>query len=442
VLSPDWVTTTYNNQNNPASFFTPVTGLTNSGGTVPAVGISPTSLTFASQVVNTTSSAQGVTLTNNGPGALTITSIGITGTNAGDYAQTNTCPLSPATLAVAGTCTISVTFKPTASGSRTASVSITDNGTGSPQAVSLSGTGAVPTVSLSPATLSFGNQTVNTTSAAQGTTLTNNGPGALTITSVGITGTNAGDYAQTNNCPLSPATLAVAGTCTISVTFKPTASGSRTASVSIADNGTGSPQTMSLSGTGAVPAVGLSPATLSFGNQTVNTTSAAQGVTLTNNGPGVLTITSIGITGTNAGDYAQTNNCPMSPATLALAGTCTISVTFKPTASGSRVAAVSIADNGTSSPQTVNLSGTGAVPAMGLSPVTLGFGSQTVNTTSAAQGVTLTNNGPGALTITSIGITGTNAGDYAQANTCPLSPATLAVAGTCTISVTFKPTAS
>jgi hypothetical protein len=103
--------------------------------------LSPTSLSFNNQNVGTTSAAQTVTLTNSGNGALTISSIGLTGTNAGDFAQTNTCPISPSTLAANANCTINVTFSPTAPGSRSASVSITDNAGGSPQSVTLSGTG-------------------------------------------------------------------------------------------------------------------------------------------------------------------------------------------------------------------------------------------------------------------------------------------------------------
>src|SRR5207248_1952863 len=106
---------------------------------------------------------------------------------------------------------------------------------------------AAPAVSLSPTSLSFGNQNINTTSAAQTVTLTNSGGGSLTISSIAVTGTNAGDFAQTNNCP---STLAAGASCTISVTFTPTASGTRSASVSITDNAAGSPQSVSLSGSG------------------------------------------------------------------------------------------------------------------------------------------------------------------------------------------------
>jgi hypothetical protein len=96
----------------------------------------------------------------------------------------------------------------------------------------------------------FPNQTVNTTSAPHAITLTNNGPGALSISGIGVTGTDPADFAQTNNCPASPATIAVNGSCTINVTFTPQAANLRSAAVAITDNGAGSPQSVGLSGTG------------------------------------------------------------------------------------------------------------------------------------------------------------------------------------------------
>ena len=298
--------------------------------------------------MSTTSAPQGITLTNNGPAAVTISSIAVTGANPGDFAQTNNCPVSPATLAVSGFCTINVTFTPSAASLRSAAITITDNGAGSPQSVSVSGTGtAVPsTVTLvPPSSVSFPNQTVATTSAAQTITATNSGPNTLAISSIAVTGTNPGDFAQTNNCPVSPATLAVSGFCTISVTFTPTAASLRSAAIMITDNGAGTPQSVSVSGTGtAVPSTVtlVPPSSVSFPNQTVATTSAAQTITATNSGPNTLAISSIAVTGTNPGDFAQTNNCPVSPATLAVSGFCTISVTFTPTAASLRSAAITI----------------------------------------------------------------------------------------------------
>ena len=320
----------------------------------------PSSLTFANQTVNTSSTAQGVTITNNGASAATISGIAITGTNPGDFAQTNNCPVSPATLAANAFCTISVTFTPLAANLRSAAITITGS---SPLSVGLRGTGTfVPsTVTLAPTSVTFANQTVNTTSGAQGITVTNSGPSPLTITTIAVTGTNMGDFAQTNNCPISPATIAVNGTCTINVTFTPLAANARSAAITITDNGAASPQSVGLSGTGtAVPStVTLAPTSVTFANQTVNTTSGAQGITVTNSGPSPLTITTIAVTGTNMGDFAQTNNCPISPATIAVNGTCTINVTFTPLAANARSAAITITDNGAASPQSVGLSGTG-----------------------------------------------------------------------------------
>jgi len=433
------VTVTDNAADSPESV-----GLSGTGTvSAPAVSLNPATLSFGNQPTETTSSAQSVTLTNTGTTALSITSIGVIGTNAGDFTQNNNCPTSPNTLVAGASCTISVTFTPTATGSRAASISITDNAADSPESVALSGTGTtpVPVVSLNPASLSFGNQLIGTTSAAQTVTLTNSGMAPLTISGIGISGTNAGDFAQTNTCPISPSTLAAGSKCTISVTFSPTATGGRTASVSITDNAADSPENVSLSGTGTAPGATVSPSSLSLGNQLIGTTSAAQTVTFTNNGTAALSITSIGITGTNTGDFGQTNTCPISPSTLAAGSNCTISVTFKPSATGTRTASVNVSDNASGSPQSVALSGTGTSPAVTLNPTSLTFASQTVKTNSAAQSVTLTDSGTAPLTISSIGITGTNSGDFAQTNTCPISPSTLAVNGSCTVSVTFKPTA-
>ena len=181
-----------------------------------------------------------MTLTNSGSAALAISWIGLTGANAGDYAQTNTCPLSPARSRSAPAAR-SRPPSPERSGARTAAISVADDAPGSPQTVALSGTGTAPAVGLTPSSVAFGNQLIGTTSPAQDATLTNTGSAPLTISSIGLTGTNAADYAQTNTCPLGPSTLAASASCTISITFTPGAGGSRTASVSVADDAPGGP---------------------------------------------------------------------------------------------------------------------------------------------------------------------------------------------------------
>jgi hypothetical protein len=206
----------------------------------PVVTLSPTSLNFGNQQVGTTSPGQNITLSNTGTGSLSITKISLTGSNAADYAQTNTCGSS---VAAGASCTISVTFTPSKIGTRAASVNIADNATGSPQSVSLSGSGTGPYVKLTPSTLTFAGQNVGTTSPAQNVTLKNTGTASLTITSIAATG----DYAQTNTCGSG---LAANKSCTISVTFTPTQAGMRTGAVNVTDNAIGSPQSVALSGTG------------------------------------------------------------------------------------------------------------------------------------------------------------------------------------------------
>src|SRR5271165_5957224 len=307
-----------------------------------SVTLSPTSLSFGNQAVGSSSSAKNITLKNSGTATLGISSIAA----SGDYSQTNTCGAS---LAASAKCIISVNFAPTALGSRTGTVTITDNASNSPQTVSLTGTGIAQTT-VSPASLSFGNQAEGTSSAAKTVKLTNNLPTALSISSIGVTG----NFAQTNTCGTS---LSGGTNCTISVTFTPTALGSQTGTLTISDSATNSPQTVPLTGNGVIP-VTVSPGTLAFGNEAVTITSTAKTVTVSNKQPTAVSISSI----TTPAAYAQTNTCGT---LLAAQATCTVSVTFTPTTTGSQPGTLTITDSAANSPQTVNLTGTGtALPSI------------------------------------------------------------------------------
>jgi phosphatidylethanolamine-binding protein (PEBP) family uncharacterized protein len=396
-------------------------------GAVAAPSLSPNSLTFTSQSVGSATTAQVITLTNSGKADLSLTSIAVSGANSADFAQSNNCGSS---VAAGASCAISVTFKPGASGTRTAAVALSDNATGSPHNVALSGAIATTVASVSPTSLALGSQPLSTASPIRAITLTNTGKGNLNVTSVAVSGVNASDFTQSNNCGSSVA----AGTnCTINVTFKPAAAGTRTAAVVVADTAVGSPQTVALSGTGDAPVASVSPSSLAFGNQAVGVTSSAQSVTLTNSGNAVLNVSRIAVSGTNASDFAQTNNCGTS---VAAGANCTISVTFKPSAGGSRSAALAVTDNAAGSPQSVSLSGTGVSTGVTVSPSSVAFGNQAVGAASSARPVTLTNAGSSALSITSIAVLGVNASDFAQSNNCGSS---VAAGANCTINVTFKP---
>ena len=404
--------------------------LTGTGTGTPQISFSPSSWSFGNQVVSTSSTAESITVTNPGNATLTISSVSITGTNGGDFSQTNNCST---VAAGSGSCIIQVTFTPSATGSRSASVSVTDNASGSPHTVALSGTGTAPQISFSPSSWAFGNQVVNTTSTAESITVTNPGTATLTISAVSITGTNAGDFSQTNNCST---VAAGSGSCTIQVTFTPSAIGSRSASVSVTDNASGSPHTVSLSGTGTAPQISFSPSSWAFGNQVVNTTSTAESITVTNPGTSTLTISSVSITGTNAGDFSQANNC----STIAAgSGSCTIQVTFTPSATGSRRASISVMDNASGSPHTVSLTGAGIIAQIAFSPASWNFGNQLVGAPSAAESITVTNPGTAILAITNISVTGSNTADFSQTNNCGT---VAAGSGSCSIQVVFTPAAA
>ncbi|MGA9498141.1 MAG: SBBP repeat-containing protein [Terriglobales bacterium] len=321
--------------------------ISSSGGGA-ALTLSPATLKFANQAINTTSAPKKVTLTSTGTTNLSLSSIAVTGTDARDFAQTNNCP---ATLVPGAKCTVSLTYTPSALGAETASLTVTDNASGSPQDVSLSGTGESQ-VKWTPASLTFTKQALETTSTAKTVTVTNDLPTALSIISITRAGADPGDFAQTNTCGSS---VAAKGKCIISVTFTPQATGTRTATLNINDSANNSPQTVALTGTGEEQ-VTWTPTSLTFASLAVGTTSAAKNITLTNNLPSALSVGEIVFTGTDTLDFAQTNTCGSS---VAAKGKCTISVTFTPQATGTRTATLNINDGANNSPQTVSLTGTG-----------------------------------------------------------------------------------
>ncbi len=205
---------------------------------------------------------------------------------------------------------------------------------------------SVSTVSISPASLSFGNVAINNTSAQKTVTLKNTGTTMLDSSSI-TASTNFAISSKTCG-----ATLGSGKTCKVSVTLTPTQLGPVTGTLSFTDNAAGSPQTVALSGTGVTEAK-LSPASAAYAKQKVGTTSAAKTFTLTNNQ--TVALTSIAISST--GDFAvSATTCTTS---LAAKGKCTISVTFTPTATGKRTGQLRVSDSGNNSPQTSNLTGTG-----------------------------------------------------------------------------------
>ena len=320
-------------------------------------------------------------------------------------------------------------------------------GTAAQGALTISGTTAQavsgPVAAIFPSSEDFGTVTVGQSSSSKLITLTNTGGQSLSLSSVSVTGGNPSDFVATPNCSF-PTVLAPNASCTVSVVFSPTVVGTRQASLAATDNAPGSPQSIPLSGTGAapLPAVTLMPGSLTFASTPQGSTSPAQSITVTSSGAATLHITSVLPGGSNPADFQVTNACS---GAYPVAATCSISVTFSPLGAGQRTASLTITDDAPDSPQSVQLTGTGAAlppgtPAAKLTPSNVSFGTITQGSAVAPQVVTLTNSGTGPLHIASVVASRTNASDFTLTNNC--TAPSYAVGATCTIGLSLAPLAT
>lgn len=203
----------------------------------------PPSLDFGTQIVGTQSTKHAETLANTGP-SLSINSVKITGADASDFAASEqTCGSE---LSSGASCDINLVFKPSVLGPRAAALTITNDNVGSPQSVSVNGVGMVsgPNATVSAIDVDFGTETISNTSQAHYITLSNYGSTPLKVAAVNATS----EFAQANDCPPN---LSSGASCSIVVTFTPSATGSVTGMLALTDNAPGSPQTVTLRGTGA-----------------------------------------------------------------------------------------------------------------------------------------------------------------------------------------------
>jgi hypothetical protein len=389
-----------------------------------AITLSTTSLTFTARQVGTHSAAQTITLSSSGSAPVVFGSLGLTG----DFTETDNC--AGQTIVVGSSCSVQIVFAATATGARSGQLTVYANIAGGQATVSLNGTGTTAAaIVLTPLALSFPATIVNQTAASQNITVSNTGGTLATLSSPVLSG-NTGDFAVfANTC--GP-TLAAGTSCTFSITFTPTASGARSATLSVTDNaGTSSAatQTASLTGIGEAPATDtLSAFALSFAQQQIGTTSAAQTITLTNSGGVPLTLIAASVP---PGDFSVVNVCGNS---LAAHATCAFNVIFSPTAVGPRTATLTITDQFRY--QTVTLSGTGiAGPGVSLTPALLVYPATGVGLTALAQTLTLTNNGGVPLIVSSVAV---SPGFAIALNSCTT---TVAVNASCSLTIVFAPTA-
>jgi hypothetical protein len=229
--------------------------------------------------------------------------------------------------------------------------------------VSLAGTATnpgTPAVQVTPTSLAFGNQNINTASAPRTITVSNTGTAALSSIAVSKLGTNAADFlVNAANCPPS---LNVGASCTISVVFNPLTNGNKTAQVRVASNDPVRPAvTVTLTGTGTAPVMSVSPTSLSFSTKgtsstTLNVTNTGT-ATLNLVGNPALVMVSSGLATSDPTKFtAANNNCN----NVAPGGKCTIKVTFTPGAGTNNqtyTAKLQINSNAVNSPLFVSLTG-------------------------------------------------------------------------------------
>ena len=324
-------------------------------GVKPSISITPSDLSFGSVPLGVTST-QTVTVSNPGNATLDITQL------TGPSSSFSVTGLSaPTTLTPGQTSRFSVSFTPNATGAQTSSVGLVTNASTSPMALPLSGTGVQmqPQIAVLPSSLAFGNVNVGST-GKQSLTISNTGSAALSVTAINVTGASFG----TVDISL-PISIAAGGSGAITVSFAPTASGSVSGSLSLVSNAPTSPTAIALSGAGAPQAgqLTINPTTVSFGSETVGTTSSKQTVTLTNSSSSA----SVTVTGISAsGPFAYSG--VTLPATINPSSTLPVSVAFTPTAVGSAAGTLSVTSNATNTLAPVTLSGSGSGSSSGLTP--------------------------------------------------------------------------
>jgi hypothetical protein len=420
---------------------------------------------------------QTFVINNTGTAALNITSIVVSGAQAGDFVVSG----APTSVASGANANFTLTFTPSAVGARNATITInnddadegvydfavTGNGLGSPE-IDVTGNGnGIADGDVTPSTVDgtdFGNVAV-TTSSPQVFVIDNSaGTGTLTISSIVVSGANAGDFVVSG----APTSVAAGASSNFTLTFTPSAAGARNATVTInnddADegvydfavtgNGTVSPE-IDVTGNGNGIADGdVTPSTVDgtdFGSVTVTTSSPQVFVIDNSAGTGTLTISSIVVSGANAGDFVVSG----APTSVAAGASANFTLTFTPAIGGTRNATVTInnddADegvydfavtgNGLGNPE-ISVRGNGNIILDGdISPTTVDgtdYGNVAISTSSPQVFVIDNSAGTGVLTISSIVVSGADAGDFVVSG----APTSVAAGASANFTLTFTPSAA
>jgi hypothetical protein len=317
----------------------------------------PATLNFGAQPVGVGSSLQTRTVGIAGNAAIQLATAPVSSNPTEFIISSTTCTPGFYMLPPLGTCSITIQFVPLTTGTRNGTISISSNGIGSPNTFAVTGIGGTggppPAGTLTmPASYNFGSQNVGVQTAGVNRTVSNASATAVAVTSVSSSA--PAEFPVSTNC----GTVNAGASCNVTVAFKPAANGVRNATITVVSNGTGSPQTFAVSGTGTTappPPSGLSvQSSASFGSQTVNVQGAGVAIPVSN--PGGSPITVSNVTTSSLSEWIIVGQtCGV----VAAGGNCTVTVAFRPAAAGARSGSLTITSNGLGSPNAVALSGTG-----------------------------------------------------------------------------------
>jgi hypothetical protein len=391
-------------------------------GTQAGLTIAPSALTFGNVIVGQ-SGTQSVKLTNSGNSSVTINLATVAGTGFGITGLS-----LPTTLTGGQSISFNAQFTPTAVSAASGTITFTDNAPGSPQVVSMVGTGVATNSSLvaNPGSLAFGNVSVGS-SSPQTITLTNTGNTSATISAISASGTGFSATGLT-----VPLILAANQSTTFTAQFAPTTVGAASGTITVTSTATDPTVSIALSGSGVQGNLTASPTSINFGSLLVGA-SGSVSVTLKNAGTASVTISQGSASGTG---FSITGLA--APQTLTAGQSTSFTAKFSPTTAGSATGSISIVSNAPGSPLAIDLSGSGTAsqPQLTINPASVAFGSASVGST-VSQTVTLSNPGTAALTVTQAVPSGTG---FSMSGAS--MPMTINAGSSASFSAVFAPTAT
>jgi hypothetical protein len=380
---------------------------------------------FPATAVGATSGGEIVTIRNTGGTPITNLMVAVGDTM--NFGLTSTCM---ATLAGGANCVATVTFTPKTRGPKTSALTITGGTQSIP--VALAGTGQAPAALVIQPTAPTVAGTVSADSAPIHFIVGNSGDIATGVPAASLTGTNMADFTISSNGCVTP--IAPLTTCSIDVVFKAAMAGTRTANLVVTAT-PGGMVTAPITGTAVIGGtLEVLPNPLDLGMVSVGTASATKALTVKNAGGSATGAISVSLA---AGEFTKgTDTC--SGVVLAPNATCTIDIGITATSMGAKTGVIVIS-GGAAGQAVANLTANASQgPTFSLSTAALAFGNAPIGTTSGAQMITVTNTGSAATGVPSVALGGAAPNEFMIAgNSCT---AALAPAGTCSISIVFKPT--